>query len=221
MLTSTLKIVVISFFIIVFVFDSTAIAQKTSLKLFGIKSGIIEYKYSGVRTGTSTLYFDDYGLKSAMKNNIKTGDRSENGWIISLKDEQYIFDPEKSNEGIKMKNPLLEGFFEMQQSDFKKFVEEFYTKMGYKKVGTEKYAGKDCIVYEGDLGKILIWNGILLYTESNFGGIYSKQETTSLKVNVPVDSKYFQIPKNIKFTDAPDLDDIDKMIEQESDDETE
>lgn len=221
MFKSILKTVVISLFIILVVLHSAAIAQKTSLKPYGIKSGIIEYKYSGVRTGTSTLYFDDYGLKSAMKNNIKTGDRSENGWIISLKDEQYIFDPEKSKEGIKMKNPLLEGFFEMQQSDFDKFVEEFYTKMGYKKVGTEKYAGKDCIVYKGDLGKILIWNGILLYTESNFAGIYSKQETTSLKVNVPVDSKYFQIPKNIKFTDAPDFDDIDKLIKKESEDETE
>lgn len=220
MFTSTLKTVVISFFIIVFVLDSPAIAQKTSLKPYGIKSGIIEYKYSGVRTGTSTLYFDDYGLKSAMKNNIKMGDRSENGWVISLNDEQYIFDLTKSNAGIKMKNPLLEGFFEMQQSDFDKFVEEFYTKMGYKKVGLEKYAGKDCIVYEGDLGRILIWNGILLYTESNFGGINSKQETTSLKINVTVDSKYFQIPKNIKFTEAPDFDDIDKMIEKESEDET-
>jgi hypothetical protein len=221
MFISIIKTVVIAFFIAVVILDSTANAQKTSLKPYGIKSGIIEYKYSGVRTGTSTLYFDDYGLKSAMKNNIKMEGKSENGWIISLKDEQYIFDPAKSNEGIKMKNPLLEGFFEMQQSDFDKFVEEFYTKMGYKKVGTEKYAGKDCIVYKGDLGKILIWNGILLYTESNFAGVYSKQETTSLKVNVPVDSKYFQIPKNIKFTEAPDLDDIDKMIEQESEDETE
>jgi hypothetical protein len=39
--------------------------------------------------------------------------------------------------------------------------------------------------------------------EMNFSGMKSKQEVTSIKVNVPVDKKYFEIPKNIKFSDLP------------------
>ena len=31
------------------------------LKYYGIRSGIIEYKHSGQRTGTSILYFDKFG----------------------------------------------------------------------------------------------------------------------------------------------------------------
>ena len=40
--------------------------QEVSLKPYGLKSGIIEYSYSGDRVGKGTLYFDDYGMKSAM-----------------------------------------------------------------------------------------------------------------------------------------------------------
>ncbi len=56
----------------------------------------------------------------------------------------------------------------------------------------------------------------MLFIESYFGGMKSKQEAISVKINTPVDQKYFIIPKNIKFKEAPDLDDIDKMIEKES-----
>ena len=36
-------------------------AQEVSLKPYGIESGIIEYKYSGMQVGNSILYFDEYG----------------------------------------------------------------------------------------------------------------------------------------------------------------
>ena len=35
-------------------------------KPLGVKSGIIEYSYSGDKTDKSTQYFDDYGVKSAV-----------------------------------------------------------------------------------------------------------------------------------------------------------
>lgn len=194
-------------------------AQKTSLKPYGIKSGIIEYKYSGTRTGKSIMYFDDYGLLSAVKNDITSFGNNEKGWIISIKDDQYKFDPEKSDEGIKMKNPILEAFFEMEQKDFDKFADELYSRMGFKKAGTEKFLNKDCVVYKGDLGKILAWNGLLLYSETEVGGIKASQEAVSVKVNVPIDRKYFEIPKNIKFKEVPSLDDIDKLIDKEDDSE--
>lgn len=214
-----IKISFYSLFITALIFSININAQKTSLKPYNIKSGIIEYKYSGTFTGKSVMYFDDYGLKSAVKNDKSSQYTTDNKWIISLKEEQYIFDPSKPNEGIKMKNPLLQGFFEMQQEDFNKFYEEFYSRMGFKKSGTEKYLGKDCIVYKGDLGKILVWNGILLYSETKFADTVSKQEATSLKVNIPIDQKYFEIPKNIKFTETPDFEDIDKYIQNNDDSE--
>lgn len=221
MKTGFLINVCIALAIIFFLLTPELPAQKTSLKPYGIKSGIIEYKLSGIRSGISILYFDDYGLKNANKNNIVMQGKTDNKWIISLKEDQYIFDTQKPDEGIKMKNPFLKAFYEMGQSDYNKFVDEFYSKMGFKKSGKQKYLDKECIVYKGELGKVLIWNGIMLYSESDFAGVSSKQEATSIKINVPVDDKYFQIPKNIKFKDAPDLDELDKMIEDNTENETE
>ncbi|WP_304131341.1 hypothetical protein [Ignavibacterium album] len=154
-----------------------------------------------------------------MKSEIKSDYKNDNTGVISLIEEQFIFDPAKTDEGIKMKNSLLKGFFEMQQKDYDEFVKEFYSRMGYKIAGKEKYLGKDSIVYKGELGKVLIWDGIMLYMESDFGGIKSKQEATSVKVNVPVDAKYFQIQKNIKFKEAPEMEYIDKLPEADKDSE--
>ena len=178
-------------------------AQEVSLKPYGIESGIIEYKYSGSQVGTGTLYFDDYGYKSAMKMDTKTGTEINKGWVISFKEYQYMFDPERSNEGLKMKNPIIESLMNMDKQDYDKVAEDLYSKMGMKKAGTEKFMDKDCIVFKGDNGKILTWNGILMQMDMNYSGIKTKQEVTSIKINVPVDPKYFEIPKNIKFSEMP------------------
>jgi hypothetical protein len=178
-------------------------AQEVSLKPYGIESGIIEYKYSGSQVGTGTMYFDEYGYRSAMKMDTKMNDQPQKGWVVSFKEYQYIFDPAKPDEGLKMKNPIIESLLKMDKPDFDKVAEDLYSKMGMKRSGTEKFMGKDCIVFKGDNGKILTWNGILMLMDMTYSGIKTKQEVTSIKINVPVDAKYFEIPKNIKFNEMP------------------
>jgi hypothetical protein len=178
-------------------------AQEVSLKPYGIESGIIEYKYSGSQVGTSILYFDEYGYKSAMKMDTKMNDQPQKGWVVSFKEYQYIFDPANPDEGLKMKNPMIESLQKMDKPDFDKATEDMYSKMGFKKTGTEKFMDKDCIVFKGDMGKVLTWNGILMLMDMNYSGIQTKQEATSIKINVPIDEKYFEIPKNIKFSEMP------------------
>ena len=178
-------------------------AQEVSLKPYGIESGIIEYKYSGSQVGTGILYFDEYGYKSAMKMDTKMNDQPQKGWVVSFKDYQYIFDPAKPDEGLKMKNPIIESFLKMDNPDYDKVAEDLYSKMGMKRAGTEKFMDRDCILFKGDNGKILTWNGILMLMDMNYSGIKTKQEVTSIKINVPVDAKYFEIPKNIKFNEMP------------------
>ena len=179
-------------------------AQEVSLKPYGIESGIIEYKYSGSQVGTGTMYFDDYGYKSAMKMDTKMNDQPQKGWVVSFKDYQYMFDPAKPDRGgLKMKNPIIESLLKMDKPDFDKVAEDLYSKMGMKRAGTEKFMDKDCIAFKGDNGKILTWNGILMLMDMNYSGIKTKQEVTSIKINVPVDAKYFEIPKDIKFNEMP------------------
>ena len=178
-------------------------AQEVSLKPYGIESGIIEYKYSGSQVGTGILYFDDFGYKSAMKMDTKMNDQPQKGWVVSFKEYQYIFDPAKPNEGLKMKNPIIESMLKMDKPDFDRVAEDLYSKMGMKRAGTEKFMDRDCIAFKGDMGKVLTWNGILMLMDMTYSGIKTKQEVTSIKINVPVDAKYFEIPKTIKFSEMP------------------
>ena len=179
------------------------IAQEVSLKPYGIESGIIEYEYSGSEVGKGIMYFDEFGSRCAMNMDTKRGEEVNKGWVISHKEYQYIFDPAKPNDGLKMKNPMLEGLLKMDKQDYDKAAEDLYSQMGMKRAGTEKFLDKDCIAFKGDMGKILTWNGILMLMDMNYGGMKSRQEVTSIKVNVPVDEKYFEIPENIKFSEMP------------------
>ena len=180
-------------------------AQEVSLKPYGIESGIIDYKYSGSQVGTGTMCFDEYGYRSAMKMDTKMNDQPQKGWVVSFKEYQYIFDPAKPDEGLKMKNPIIESLQKMDKPDFDKVTEDLYSKMGLKRAGTEKFMGKDCIVFKGDMGKVLTWNGILMLMDMTYSGIKTKQEVISIKINVPIDEKYFELPKNIKFNEMPGL----------------
>jgi hypothetical protein len=178
-------------------------AQEADLKPYGIKSGIIEYTYSGDKTGTGTLYFDDYGMKSAMYMETITEGEESKGWVVAFGDDQYMWDPDQPDNGMKMRNPLLSWINEASNGDYESFTEEAYKKMGMVKSGKEAFLGKECTVLKGDMGKVLIWNGIMMLMDFKMGAYVSKQEATSLKTNVPVDAKYFSIPKNITFSEMP------------------
>ena len=73
-----------------------------------------------------------------------------------------------------MKNPIIESLQKMDKPDFDQVTEELYSKMGFKRAGTEKFMDKDCIAFKGDMGKILTWNGILMLMDMNYSGIYNK-----------------------------------------------
>lgn len=166
------------------------------LKLYGIRSGIIEYKHTGQRTGTTTLYFDKFGHRSATYSDMMMNNQPDKGWIISFDEMQYMF-KEGSKEGMKMKNPMIEGL--MKVNDMEKFIEETYGRMGFKPAGTEKYLGKDCKVFKGDMGKVLTWNGILMYMEMTVMGNTTRQEATKIDVNTRIKPSIFELPKDITF----------------------
>ena len=193
------------FFLSVFVLLITnqLIAQPEGFKLYGIETGIIEYKYSGNEVGVGTLYFDKFGIRCAMKMDTKRDGELNKGWVISLEEYQYIYDKSRSNEGWKLKNPIIEWIQQNSLKEIEKYTEEIYAKLGIVRAGTEKFLGKECLAYKGENGKLLTWNGILMYMNLSFGGELTQQEVTSIKVNIPVDEKYFEIPKDVKFSDLP------------------
>ncbi len=174
--------------------------EDAGFKLYGIKSGIIEYKFSGSRTGTSTMYFDRYGKRSATYSNLTMNKENGKSWTLNLDNMQYFW-KEGSTQGMKMKNQMLDELIKI--NDIEKFAEETYEKIGLKPAGTETFQGKECRVFKGNMGKVLIWKGILMLSDMNIMGTTSRQELTKIEVNIPIKSSVFEIPKGVNFLDLP------------------
>jgi len=175
--------------------------QQGTPQPFSFKSGIVEYKYSGDKTGKSIQYIDDHGMKTAMYSEITQDGETTESWVVAYGDYQYMWDPDQPDQGMKMTNPLLTLINEVSKGDMESFTEETYTKMGMEKSGTETFMGKECTVIKGDLGKVLIWKGIMMLTDFRMGAYVSRQEATSVKTGINIDPKFFVIPANIKFTE--------------------
>lgn len=170
---------------------------------FGFRSGIIEYTYSGDKTGKSTQYFDDYGMKSAVYAEIITQGEQSKGWSLTIGEDQYMWDLARPGTGMKAKNPMAQMMMDKTGEEMDAYTASMYEQMGIKKSGTEMFQGKECTLYKGDMGKVLLWNGILMMMEINMGSVVSRQEATSVKTNIPVDGKYFRIPGNVTFNEIP------------------
>lgn len=194
---------IIAFLLFNLIILAAASGQNTSLKPFGIKSGIIDYSYSGDKVGKGTLYFDDFGMKSAMYTDAVEDGEKRRGWVVSYGDYQYIWDPDASDEGMKLKNPIIAWIAESSKGDIESFTESMYSKMCFTKVPDEMFLGKTCKVMKGKMGKVLTWNGILMMLDMNVMGIKSLEEATKVQINTPVDPKYFNIPRNITFSEMP------------------
>jgi hypothetical protein len=173
---------------------------ETGLKYYGIRSGIVEYKHSGQRTGTSILYFDKYGHRSATYSDLIMNGQPDKTWAFSFDDMQYGYKV-GSKQGMKMKNPMTEEL--IKEGDLEKFMEKIYDQMGFKPAGTESYQGKECRVFKGDMGKVLAWKGLLMYMEMNVMGTTSKQEAVKVDINARVKPSVFDLPGDVTFKEMP------------------
>ncbi len=172
-------------------------------KPLGVRSGIIEYTYSGDKTGKSTQYFEDYGMKSAVYAEIASQGETSKGWSVTIGEDQYMWDLSNPGKGMKAKNPMVKNLMESSGKDVLSYMATMYEQMGMTRSGTEMFRGKECTVFKGDMGKVLIWKGVMMKMEMKLGMMVSSQEVTSIKTNVPVDNKYFRIPDNITFSEMP------------------
>jgi len=177
--------------------------QELTLKPYGLKSGIIEYSYSGDRVGKGTLYFDDYGMKSAIFTDAVQDGEKQKGWVVTFGDYQYMWDPDDPSEGMKLKNPIITWIAESSKGEIESYSESMYSRMGFKRAPDETFLGKPCKAMKGDMGKVLTWNGILMLLDMKVMGSGSHQEVTKIQTNVPVDAKYFVLPKNTEFSELP------------------
>jgi len=185
----------------------------TDQKIFGIKSGIIEYEITGSQTGTKKLYFDDWGRKQAEFTNstIKVGKYTKHSNLLKITkgDWQYIINLE-NNTGLKRENPVIEKIIELKnQTNYGEFGEQLLLISGGFETGRGTVADKKCKVYEfkKQNSKSWIWNWLMLKSETKRGNINITVVAKNIEDNVFIADSVFSPPKNILIIEV-DLEDL-------------
>jgi hypothetical protein len=180
----------------------------TDQKIFGIKSGIIEYEITGSQRGTKKLYFDDWGRKQAEFTNstIKVGKYTKKSNLLKITtgDWQYIMDLENET-GIKRENPVIEKIIELKnQTNYGEFGEQLLLISGGYESGGDTVADKTCKVYEFKNlnSKSWIWNWLMLKSETKRGKINITVIAKNIEENVSIADTVFSPPKNILITEV-------------------
>ena len=185
----------------------------TDQKIYGIKSGIIEYEITGSQTGTKKLYFDNWGRKQAEFTNstIKVGKYTKHSNLLKITkgDWQYIINLEK-NTGLKRENPVIEKIIELKnQTNYGEFGEQLLLISGGFESGRDIVADKKCKVYEfkKQNTKSWIWNWLMLKSETKRGNIDITVVAKNIEENVFIADTVFSPPKNILIIEV-DLEDL-------------
>jgi hypothetical protein len=187
---------------------------QNNFKKYPYKSGIIKYEWKGFMEGEQTVYFDDYGyLEATYQKTVSEvmGFSTETNEITIVRGAEQITIDLETKTAVKIKNPVLESFEENPNREWEEVAKEMMKSLNFKKVGTEKIIGKNCDVYEG-MGKVWIWNGLNLKTETKSMGIDATVTATEIKLDVTVPSEKFEIPEGITISDGPDMEGSDEEI---------
>ena len=176
-------------------------------KIFGVESGIVEYKISGSQIGDKTLYFKDWGRKQAefSVSTIKIGKYSKNTNLLKITNGnwQYIINLETKN-GTKKENPVLEKMivFKDQIIDGE-FGEQLALINGGIETGSDVVIGKRCRVFEfkSKNSKLWLWDWLMLKSESLSGKIKIDVQAISIKENVSIADSIFKPPLDILITE--------------------
>lgn len=186
-------------------------AQKTIQK-YGIKSGIIEYTYSGSAKGTETIYFEDYGMNEVKYSNFETKFMGiiQKNKTMTITDSKWIISIDLITKiATRTKNPaeILYNSLNGNEQRINNFGEELIKYLGGKKAGTGKVLNKVCTIWKIKKTKTQnwLWNFIPLKSYSENMGMQLNIEAVKLQTNVKIPTDRFRIPQGIKIKEIPTL----------------
>ncbi len=189
-------------------------------KVFGVKSGVIEYVISGSQEGTKTLYFDNWGMRQAeyMRSILTVKGFSKPINKLSVIDGEYQYNINMDqNSGTRTRNPILRTMEQLSgQKGFNEFGEQMLLNMGAVKMGSEDFLGKPCDVYEmrSTGTKLWVWEWITLKSETNSRGLEINIAATRINEG-SVPGNKFKIPEKVVLNEV-DLDNIENEMREDN-----
>ncbi len=198
------------------------VAAQKKQYLFELNSAIVEYQTTttgkGINaTGTETFWIGDSGRKTArlqkMTNTSKVFGRTKTeatenmSWLL----DGWIYNADlKKKTGMKMSLEQAERMAKQlgkgaQGDTGRAFVKDFVEKNGGKMLPSEQFLGRTCVVFELWGFKTWTFKGVMLKTEGSMMGVTTTSVATKFEENASVPASIFQLPKDVKFEDMPDL----------------
>ena len=178
----------------------------SKMKRYGVKQACIEYTVSGdMQSGTEVLYFDQWGAREA-KYEVKTTAvgpiKTEENKVTFMEGTMMYTVNLKDKTGSKMENPMLKGF---EGQDLTEVGEKMMKQMGGKKIGSEKFLGRQADIWEiKQMGtKSWVWKGVPLKSELNMMGM--KISIVATKISEEFDKSKLERPKNIDYKDMSEM----------------
>ncbi len=177
-----------------------------AFKRYHVKSGVVEYRLEGMRTGTETLYWDDWGVKEARYTEVTVNlmgvSQDVKEKLIATPDVVYTID-QTTNSAVKTKNPGVGFFKDLNEDEMAQMSKQLLEATGGKRIGTDFVAEQTCELWDVPLsgGQECIWKGIPLSESGSLGGLQSSRVATIVVAGIEVDEKHFMLPADVSITD--------------------
>jgi hypothetical protein len=170
-------------------------ARSEDYKFFPQKSGILQYKMTGFMEGKQTVYFDDYGQKYIIEQDMMYFGALNKSKTMIVRDSSFSIDLVK-NQGYKFQDPDKSAYLTVYQlvKDPNKAYQDLYTSQGGKVIGKEKIKNVECEIWELSKGLKKIWlgNGIVYKTELKESGKTGVIELYQADFNFAFDKDFFK-----------------------------
>lgn len=183
-------------------------------KKLPFKSGVIEYKISGMQNGTMTKYVKDYGRYEATYKNMAMNilGMVKNMETIEITTPEWVYhidmNTKTGTKNVNIQKYMHEDYMKLSSSDRKKLrknAEKTGTDLmngmqGEVKKKAGKFLGRDCdiVSMKGITTYILTGTSLPLKTESNIMGMHNIQEAVKItETGVPDDK--FKPPAGIQI----------------------
>lgn len=193
-----------------------AVAQPTYnyQKRFQVKSGHVEYKLSGMITGTKSLWWDDFGEKYREESNtnetVKTlrGSEVVKNHSLSISDGTYYYNVNMATmQGTKLHKNAVPDFSilgsGMNDSEMEQLGEGLLKGFGGnvdKK--SESVLGRTCDVTQLMGATVHVYKGVTLRSYVKIKSYENREEALSFKENLSISSSKFTPPTNAVIEDV-------------------
>lgn len=164
---------------------------------YDIEKGKIVYQYSGMQSGTETVWFDHWGMREAKHTQTTTTvagfTTKANNYSIMDGMDIYTIDL-NTKQGTHMINNILKPYLDDEDA-LQDLGEKMLKQMGGEPDGTGTVAGKSCQKYKVEQlqTETWVWKWVSMKTVSNMMGMNQTIEAISIEENVDIPEDKFKL----------------------------